>query len=429
MKYLAYLMIFILPFNALIVTFLKCKSWINVDFLRFWKEFVVLFLFFWWVFSVLRRYKFNLSKIYENNMLLWSITAFSFLSFFYVFFPYFRLEIHNFLWFKFDVFFLFALVWWLYLFSLRDSLESFLKTIFSAIWIILLVFLPWHIFWDVSLFSDIFWHSKELSKFQFNSCISFAQSVDWIPRFQASFWWPIRFSVFLTVFFFLFLWYFIDKKQKSIVSNKIFYPLILAVLLAYLVSIYLSLTKTVILWFLFWLFVFFLFLLDKFNIKIKSRFIAYIWWWLAWLASIFVYIKRDLFLHLGSVLDRLNSLKVSKEMFFENPIWYWLWVAWPASSISDARFWPENWFIQIALEQWILWLALFILVIFYIFKALFLIYKKKRDYLSIWFFVSFSSLVFMSNFTHAFEETATSYILFLLIWIYIAKNLNIKKID
>jgi len=46
---------------------------------------------------------------------------------------------------------------------------------------------------------------------------------------------------------------------------------------------------------------------------------------------------------------------------------------------------------------------------------LYSIAKYKKDYLSISIFVAFVTLCFMANFTHAFEESATSYLLFMVI--------------
>jgi hypothetical protein len=52
--------------------------------------------------------------------------------------------------------------------------------------------------------------------------------------------------------------------------------------------------------------------------------------------------------------------------------------------------------------------------------------KKQKDYLGIGIFTAFLALCFMANFTHAFEEAATSYTLFLIIGIYLAVDSNKK---
>lgn len=50
--------------------------------------------------------------------------------------------------------------------------------------------------------------------------------------------------------------------------------------------------------------------------------------------------------------------------------------------------------------------------------------KLGKDYMSIGIFTAFVSLCFMANFTHGFEEAATSYILFLIIGIYLSDTIK-----
>jgi hypothetical protein len=160
---------------------------------------------------------------------------------------------------------------------------------------------------------------------------------------------------------------------------------------------------------------------------------------------IVMYIKRNLFLHLWSMINRLDNLGKSVEMFFYNPIGYGLWIAWPATQIGRSiesawgweistasphnvsKFLPENWFVQILLEQWIMGFFIFSWLLFIIWYYLFKIVKKEKTFLSIGIFTAFACIVFMWLFTHSFEESATSYTLFLIIWAYISNNLKFKK--
>jgi len=129
-------------------------------------------------------------------------------------------------------------------------------------------------------------------------------------------------------------------------------------------------------------------------------------------------------------------------MFFYNPIGYGLGIAGPASQIGNSiesagnwqiatstvgtvhRFLPENWYVQILLEQGIVGFALFVSVLIIIGLKLWEKMQKHRDYLSVSLFTAYCSLLFMANFTHAFEEAATSYSLFLFIGIYLADTLH-----
>jgi len=79
--------------------------------------------------------------------------------------------------------------------------------------------------------------------------------------------------------------------------------------------------------------------------------------------------KWELFLHLGAIINRLENLSKAWEMFFYNPFGYGLGIAGPASQIGNSiesagswqvaaasvlrvhKFLPENWYVQILLEQ------------------------------------------------------------------------------
>ena len=119
------LFVFLLPFHAVFVTYLKCKLWIDTNLLRFWKEIVIVFLMIWVAFNIFKKHWLNLKPLYKDNYLLWTITAFILCSFVYIFFPYFVIKISNLLGFKYDVFFIFALLIWMYL--------NFIKSVYFNI--------------------------------------------------------------------------------------------------------------------------------------------------------------------------------------------------------------------------------------------------------------------------------------------------------
>jgi O-antigen ligase len=95
--------------------------------------------------------------------------------------------------------------------------------------------------------------------------------------------------------------------------------------------------------------------------------------------------------------------------------------------VSVHRFLPENWYVQIVLEQWIVGVSLFITLIIFIGYRLLARIKKYRDYLSVGITTAYFSLCFMALFTHAFEEAATSYILFFFIWLILAESMAQEK--
>lgn len=435
MQFLINIFIFLLPFHAVFITYIKCKIWINTDILRFWKEIIILLLLFIVVIKLLFLNKFNIKKIYKNNYLLGLTTAFTISSLIYIYFPYFNPWINAYLWFKYDVIFLFALVIWLYLTSVIINFENLLKSIFLSIWLILIIFLPWYLYWDISSTSNLIWYSNKPSTYEANSCISFSQNVTGgYNRFQWSFWDPIRFSVFIVVFYFIYIWYILNKKLNNYFLNSLF--LIIPSIFIF-TAIFFSYTKTSMLWLLFWTLLF-IYIVRKiiYKKKISKKFILGSWLIILIVLWFIFYIKRSLFLHPEAILWRVENLIESYHMFMFNPFGYWLWIAWPATQLATSsdinlstwinKFLPENWYIQILLEQSLIWLWIFIWLLSVIWVYLYRIVKLKKDYLSIGIFVSYITILFMANFTHVFEESATSYTLFLIIWAYIAKEKFLK---
>ncbi len=436
MKYLLIILFFLLPFHAFLITYLKCKVWIDTNLIRFWKEIIIIFLSIVWFYYLVSGKKSNIVKEFKNNKLFSITIIFIFWSFLYIFLPFFEIKTSSLLWFKYDTFFLIALLIWLYVPQIKSNLNILLISIFSSIFIILSIFLPWYIFWDISTISNIAWYSTEVSTYNANSCISFAQNVNGEHRLQASFGWPIRFSVFLVTFYIIFIW-FISNKFSWAKRNS----LILFASIFVITWVFFSYSKTSVLWLIFGI-ILYIFLVRKIiHHKTISKWMLIISWIIASIPVIIIwFIKRDLFLHLWSVLNRFENLNQSLEMFLYNPFWYWLWIAGPASQIWSS-FWstwwweiatssitwtylflPENWFVQILLELGIVWIFIFIYLMIIIWIKLYNVSKRKKDYLSIAIFVSFISLLFMANFTHAFEESATSYLLFIIIWWYLANK-------
>ncbi len=436
-KFLFIFFLFLLPFHALIITTLKCKFGIDTNILRFWKEWLVIILLLI-TFIDLHLKKKKISDLLRWNYLVWTTIAFIICSLFYIWFPYLEFKVSNFLWFKYDVFFLFCLIIWIYLNFIKDNFKLLLNTIFIAWFSWITVFLPWYIFWDISALSDIFWYSDKVSTYKANSCISFAQNVTWgHHRFQWTFASPINFSIFLVVFYLIYLGSILSLEFKN---KSLKYLLLIIPTIFVIPSIFYSYSKTSILWLVFWLSLF-AYLSSKFifNKSLNKKQINYLYTILIIIFIWIVIVKKDLFLHPEAILNRLENLNRSLEMFLYNPIWYWLWVAWPASQIwrsieslwnwqimaqstsSIAVFLPENWYVQILLEQWILGLSLFLGIFIIIWLKLLDIIKRKKDYLSIAILSSFMSICFMALFCHAFEDSAIVYPLFLVIWAYIAK--------
>lgn len=435
-------LVFLLPFHALIITTLKCKYWIDTNLIRFWKEILIIILLFTTLIEFFHSKK-NITKELKWNYLVWLTIAFIISSLFYIGFPYLEFKVSNFLGFKYDVFFLFSMLIWIYLSFIKNNFNLILKTIFFGGFTALVIFLPWYIFWDISSLSHIFWYSDQVSTYKANSCISFAQNVNWQHRFQGTFGWPITFSIFYVVFYLIYLGFVLNKKYKSNTSKIL---TILIPSLFVIPAIFFSYSKTTIIGLAFWL-ALFIYLVLKYIFKkwLKKKQIYIISWFFILAFIALVIYKIDLFLHPEAILNRFENLIKSVEMLIYNPIWYWLWVAWPASQIwkslesvwnwqilvqstsAIANFLPENWYVQIALEQGIFGFSIFISLFIVLALNLFKIVKNKKDYLSIWIFSSFISICLMAVVCHAFEDAWTVYPLFMIYWAYIALNTKLNK--
>lgn len=442
LKILFIFFVFLLPFHALIITTLKCKFEIDTNIIRFWKEWLVIILLFITFIDLYLKKK-SINNLLKWNYLVWVTITFIITSLIFIWFPYFEFKVSNFLWFKYDVFFLFCMLLWMYLNFIKENLNTLLYTIFISWFTSIAIFFPWYLFWDISKLSDVFGYSNKVSTYKANTCISFSQNVEWWHhRFQWTFWSPINMSIFFVVFYLIYVWFILNKKFDN---NYVKVGFIAIPTLFVIPSIFYSYSKTSILWLAFaWSIFTYLTAKFIFNKSLKKSQLYIVYWILLISFISIVIIKRDLFLHLDAVLNRLENLIKSLEMFRYNPIWYGLWVAWPASQIwrsieslwnwqiiaqstsHTALFLPENWYIQILLEQWIIGFSIFISLFLIIGFKLFEIIKKKKDFLSIGIFSAFIGICFMALFCHAFEDAWIVYPLFMIIWSYIAINLKLN---
>ena len=443
-KIVLWILLFLLPLHAFIVTVLKCKFAIDTDILRFWKEWIILILLLMTFFTQYKKYDWSLKKLYHKNTLLGLTTAFIVCSALYLYFPFFELKAASVLWFRYDVFFLFALLIGLYLPAWEEDIRFYMKMVFLSTFWILIVFLPWYLFWDIKSTVWLFGYSNEASTYTANACLSFAQNVEgWYAWFQATFGGPIRMSVYLTLVGSLFMGYILSATRFTRTQKYTFIAIFWTLILT---SIFFSYSKTSILWAIFAI-ALFSFLTFRYIYRRVITRKMYIQAGIALSLPIILVIilKWDMFLHLWSVLNRLENLGRSAEMFFYNPMWYGLGIAGPASQIGNSiesawgtfiatsnvltihRFLPENWYVQILLEQWIIGLSIFVSLIIFIGYRLVSRIKQHRDFVSVWVATAYFSLCFMALFTHAFEEAASSYMLFFFIGILLHEGMMMER--
>lgn len=427
MKYVLWGFIFLLPWHALFMTFFQCKIHLDTTFLRFWKEAVVfLFLFSTTVFALWHTQKKQFS--FSEHPLLISVVFFVISSCAYMFLPD-GLSSRDLLGFRYDVFFLFMLLGGLYFTPIRQYSWLFLNILFASTALIVVIFFAWYLFFDIGLMTEVFGYSSLVSTFHPEWCLAFAQNVSGHHRFQATFGGPIRLSVFLVWVYMLFLW-----KAMMIQSNLKKIILTLSVSGVIFAAIAYSYSKTAYIGLIVSLVIFVSYMIrfhwHIFSKKIVVSAIILLFLWL----GIVLYNTRDLLLHLGSILERQQNLLQTWHMFVSQPLWYGLGTAGPASQIqagsaltnfsaSGKDFLPESWYLQILIEQGIIGLGIFLLLLFFIWKALWEKLQKEKDPYSIAIFSAFAGLLVMGLFTHVFEEAATSYIFFLFVGLHLAKKL------
>lgn len=442
MKHILSLLVFFLPLHAFLVTVLKCRFDINTNLFRFWKELLII----WLILTVFYRAlaaAWSLKHIYKNNNLLGITTAFIFCTALYMYLPFFEIKAASALWFRYDAFFLIAMIVGLYSGISNTDMRYVLKSLFISTFGILVIFLPWYLFGDISALAGLFGYSAEVSTYTANGCISFSQNVEGEHRFQGTFGWPIRFSVFLTIVWSLFAGWILSSTRFSKEQSSL---MLWGFGMMMLIAIFFSYSKTSMLGVLFAVSLFSFFAYKYiYQKKITRKFYITLWALCATPILLVALINWHLFLHLGSVLNRLDNLGKSLEMFFYNPFGYGLGIAGPASQIGNSiesagsweiaagnvltihKFLPENWYVQILLEQGIVGFALFTSLIILIGYYLLVHIKKHRDFMSVGIATAYFALCFMALFTHAFEEAASSYMLFLIIGIHLSYKMYEKE--
>lgn len=279
------------------------------------------------------------------------------------------------------------------------DLRYLLRTLFVATFGILIIFLPWYLFGDISLLASKLGYSAEVSTYQANSCISFAQNVEGQHRFQGTFGGPIRFSVFLTVVLSLFSGWILSSERFS---NKKRYFMLGGFAALCVLAIFFSYSKTSILGLIFAGSLFaFLSYKYVYKRKITKQFYLWVSGILATPILAVAIIHAELFLHIGAMVNRLDNIGKSIQMFFYNPFGYGLGIAGPASQIGDSiesagswgiavgtvqtvhKFLPENWYVQILLEQGIIGFSLFAALMILIGYRLIITLKQRADFLSV----------------------------------------------
>jgi hypothetical protein len=127
--------------------------------------------------------------------------------------------------------------------------------------------------------------------------------------------------------------------------------------------------------------IFMLFLQNKQLIK-KNAIVTFVWLWVVfWLVT---YLGKDQIINRQfSNTGHFTSIKTALEKIKEKPIFgQWAGFAWPAShQLQDAKEYnPENQFLQILLEYWIVWFVGWMFLYGYLIYIWFQAYKVSLQW-------------------------------------------------
>ena len=221
-------------------------------------------------------------------------------------------------------------------------------------------------------------------------------------------------------FLIVFSWFFVYLQK----NKKEFYVFLF--LLIMWILLFLTFSRSAILWAISAFWIIFLVNLKYFFQKYKKAFVSLMCVWMiiiACSAYIFSEQLKNIVMRESSTEWHFSRMIVWIKRFKEKPLWAWLAESWPAfrniypeaqTLEWEQHYIPESWFIQLLVEWWIIYLGLFLAILWIILSKL---YK-----VSIVVFATFSAVLVMNLFLHIFEATYLSILLFILIWQIIYKD-------
>ena len=405
------IILIILPFYVFLSLILKNVT--GIDFIWiFLKEFLLILAFLWVIYEFIKAKKFPKFDILDYLIFgfIWYWIAITFI---------------NWLWIKslfygwrYDfIFFVAFLIYKHWAQFLKEPWKNLIKLFFISASISLLIWVTIK-FSLKEEFLLLFWYVDYSGNWIYNWWVPIYHWLEnsWTRRFQWILDWPNMMWFFLIWYSGIFL--FLQKNKKE------FYVFLVLAFLA--VLLYITFSRSAILWVLAWVWILFLVNLKTIFQKHKKVFLT-----ITAISSVFIILILSIFLNpIKNIVLRESSTEwhfsrmiIWIERFIQKPFWAWLAESWPAfrSIYPDKQtlefeqyYIPESWFIQVLVEGWIIYFLLFLTILWIIWTKL---YKK-----SIFMFVSFFAILVMNVFLHIFEATYLSILLFILIWLIIYKD-------
>lgn len=406
------LILIILPLYVLLTVSLKTLTWINFIWF-FFKEFLLILAFFALIFEFFKAKKFP-----KFDLIDFLIFSFIWYGIFITFVNWLGFKSIFYGW-RYDFIFLIAfLIYKHWSQFLKESKENLLKIflISASISLFLGILVKFTLKEEILLFFG--YTEYDGSSWLYKGWIP---NYHWlensgIRRFQWILDWPNMMGFFLILYagFFTYL-------QKN---KKEFYVFLVLIFLAILV--YLTYSRSAMLWVLAWTWVIILANLKNIFIKYKNIFIYVIIWFLIFFIPFwFLYsgIIKHMLIRESSTTWHFYRMQVWIERFIKKPFWSWLAESWPAfrniypkkQDIKWEHYYiPESWFIQVLVEGWIIYFILFLSILWIILQKLY-----KKSFIIFW---TFFAILVMNVFLHIFEATYLSVMLFILIWIILYKD-------
>ena len=400
----------ILPFNVILSVFFQFKLWLW--FASLYKEILVIILFWMLVFEY-----YKIKKIPKFDFIDYSI--FWYIAYLTI------ISLVNFAWFKALIYgarydFLFLIVFLIFRhsrFLLSEKLSYYIKLfLVSGAWALLIWMLVRFVLWENILVH--FWFSPNISSWSLGQSTPIYHWIEWasVRRFQWIFDWPNQAAFFIILYIWFLVHYLKQKKDFAIYLFTWVFVLLGLLFLTY--------SRSSLLWITFATFFLFLLNFKKVFKKYKNEFIifsiliVFIW--------SFFYLRywnniTDIVLRAGSSKWHSERMIIWVKEFVKKPFWAGLASSWPAyrpthdtTNIDEKFFIPESWFIQQLVEGWIIGFLLFVFIMFSIFLKLYSF--------SIPITASFIAIMVMNLFLHTFEATYVAVALFAILWIILSSE-------
>jgi hypothetical protein len=405
------ILIVLLPFTTVITVVWKMR--IDVPFIWFYKELLVLILFISFIWNILQK-KITIKldildwvlAAYIINLLIVSTftTGISGIVF----------------WWRYD--FSFLIVFWIIYHGawlLKENFSYYIKLALGSCGVMLGIgiLLKYPFSEDLLLYLGFSWNP---SAWEFSWVPPIFHGIDWanVRRFQWILDGPNTMWAFLILIIGLFSYYFRGFKSWYFMNGWII--LILIALIFYTYS------RSAILWVWFGIAIVLLSSLSYIFKRYKKEFfsIALIFMVLLWFTYIQYSDKVDAIIwRAWSTKGHFERMEVGIERVKSSPFWQWLGSAWPgyrfvqkletidrqAREEKDRFYIPESWYIQQFIEWWIVWWVCFIILMLLLFMKLW----KKHIFLG-WMF---AGIAIMNIFLHTFESSPFSLLLFSLVGI------------